>query len=170
MSWPKKNWLPSEGPSHGKRYVESCRPDFSQGQNRGAWMLWIIPQLVAHHLWLSMCCSSITGGLCVTHAWAQAMARAEQPVVSALCLGSWTMKCGDRDAKYSPSGPLDWIHTLSPETVIIVKPSWWISSCPEEGRTPSSLEWFCWPCACSGYIRLVSSHLLEIPAGTSAEF
>lgn len=62
---------------------------------------------VAHHLWFSMCCSGITGGLCVTHAWAQAMARAEQPVVSALCLGSWTMKCGDRDAKYSPSGPLD---------------------------------------------------------------
>lgn len=31
----------------------------------------------------------------------------EQPVISGLCLGSWTVKCGDRDAKYSPSGPFD---------------------------------------------------------------
>lgn len=136
--------------------------------HRGAWSSWIIPQLVAHHLWFSMYCFSITGGFCVMYAWAQAMARAEQPVVSALCLGSWTMKCGDRDAKYSPSGPLERTHTLSPGKIITVKPSWWISSYPEESRTQSCLEWFCWPCACSGYKWLVSSHLQEIPAGTPA--
>lgn len=47
----------------------------------------------------------------------------ELPGVSALCLGSGTVKCGDRDAKCSPSGPLDSTHTLCPGTVITVKPS-----------------------------------------------
>lgn len=58
-------------------------------------------------------------------AWGQAMARAEssQWYQPSLCLGSWSVKYGDRDAKYSQRGLLDRTHTLSAEKVITVEPS-----------------------------------------------